>query len=98
MATRDIWWTNGVRLVLLALSTTACAKAKSTDNANNASLTPPQRDPYYDQARLFLIRMDPKTFFRFFYFFDVDLIFISLYDTHTITYKKQIKTSSYLLH
>ena len=37
------WRTNGVRLVLLALSTIACVKAKSTDNANNASLTPPPR-------------------------------------------------------
>ena len=35
-------WINGVRLVLLALSTTACANAKINDNANNASLTPPQ--------------------------------------------------------
>jgi hypothetical protein len=31
---------NGVRLVLLALSITACANAKTSDNANNASLTP----------------------------------------------------------
>ena len=31
---------NGVRLVLLALSNTACANANNTDNANNASLTP----------------------------------------------------------
>ena len=31
---------NGVRFVLLALSTTACVNAKTTDNANNASLTP----------------------------------------------------------
>ena len=31
---------NGVRLVLLALSTKACANSKTTDNANNASLTP----------------------------------------------------------
>ena len=40
--TRHNWRTNGVRLVLLALSTTACAKAKTNDNANNASLTPKQ--------------------------------------------------------
>ena len=31
---------NGVRLVLLALSTTACANSKTIDNANNESLTP----------------------------------------------------------
>jgi hypothetical protein len=37
---RHRWWANGVRLVLLALLTTACANAKTTDNANNASLTP----------------------------------------------------------
>ncbi len=35
-------WVNGVRLVLLALSATACANAETNDNANNASLTPPQ--------------------------------------------------------
>ena len=29
-----------IRFVSLALSTTACAKAKITDNANNASLPP----------------------------------------------------------
>jgi len=39
--------------VLLALSTTACAKAKNTDNANNASLTPPQGGPSCDQAPKF---------------------------------------------
>ena len=42
-------WVNGVRLVLLALSTTACANALITDNANNASLTPPQKGPWCDQ-------------------------------------------------
>jgi len=31
---------NGVRVVFLALSTTACANSKTTDNANNTSLTP----------------------------------------------------------
>ena len=31
---------NGVRLVLLALLTTACANVRISDNANNASLTP----------------------------------------------------------
>ena len=41
-ASRHRWRVNGVRLVLLALSTTACANAKVNDNANNASLTPPK--------------------------------------------------------
>ena len=44
------WWANGVRLVLLVLSAMACANAEITDNANNASLTPPQGGPSYDQA------------------------------------------------
>jgi hypothetical protein len=50
-ASRHRWRANGVRLVLLALLTTACANAKANDNANNASLTPAQSGPYCDQAR-----------------------------------------------
>ncbi len=42
------WWGNGVRLVLLALLATACANAKTSDNANNASLTPSVTDPLCD--------------------------------------------------
>jgi len=42
---------NGVRLVLLALLTTAFANAKTTDKANNASLTPPQSGSCCDQAQ-----------------------------------------------
>ena len=41
---------NGIRLVLLALSTTAGANAKTMDNANNTSLTPPQNGRYCDQT------------------------------------------------
>lgn len=37
-----VFQANGVRLVFLALLTTACAKAKTTDIANNESLSPPQ--------------------------------------------------------
>ena len=49
-ATRHNSRVNGVRLVLLALSSTACVKAETTDNANNASLTPPPNGPCCDQA------------------------------------------------
>ena len=54
-ASRHNWRANGVRLVLLALSTTACANAKTVDNANNASLTPTKGGPCCDQALLCFI-------------------------------------------
>ena len=79
---RHRWWANGVRLVLLALLTTACANVKKNNNANNASLTPPQSGPCCDQGpsargrfirRAFITKIDIFLLLMFFSFFQVNI-------------------------
>jgi len=76
------WWTNGVRLVLLepeafirlhAFDKQLCIKTIFNKSVNNASLTPTQGGPSYDQARFspICIWFNLRTLFQSWRFYTV---------------------------